>query len=653
MSEAQENHSIFFEQIAYVVCNKSAIVGIEECMAGKNSILCREYGKCRIHEKTQDQFSYVIHPLEQSIFLSACPGSGKTEVVGLKAAYEIKQWNQRFSGIAVLTFTNNATAVIRDRVVQFIGTSAIGFPHYIGTIDSWLHRHIAHPFAHRITGFEGVDGDHSIRIVENSSNAAFLNNYQTPYSLNKTGNVKGNQFYYDLWEDKFVFWSGKITVDSIRNKMDITERLRRDLGNLKNRFFRAGFATYQDIEFLCYRLLSNQDISQLVSARFPFIIIDECQDLSGNQLTIFEPLLKAGISVHFVGDLDQSIYSFKGVYPENIQAFIEQNNFSTLELTDNFRSIQEIVDICSNIVDQEGITGHQIIKGDFPTCVYFTYDNEGEMASLPERFAAYLSTNNINTEKSAVLARNYNIIGRLRSHGNPRDKSISYYPAIAISSWINESRSIEQTEEAILTMGKILAEKLFSSSSSNSQKYYCPENVSSIEWRIFIARILEECCRIEELVNFQQTWSNWSKSFRQNIEEILHKAKSNLYTITLPENIRATLRYQAPKGEANKAVIGSIHIPSQDVEGGMRITTFHKIKGETLDSALVVSSRTAQGGGGGYWQKWLEDGNSEEARFAYVASSRPRYLLAWGIPLQDLNDEKRSMLEQLGFTEVE
>lgn len=370
-------------------------------------------------------------------------------------------------------------------------------------------------------------------------------------------------------------------------------------------------------------------------------------------MKIIDLLLKAGCSIHFIGDLDQSIYSFKGVYPENIRSFIGSNNFPTLILADNFRSIQQIVNVCSKIIGRAGITGHQTVDSDYPTCIYYTYDREEDMAILPERFKSYLSAHNIRIENSAVLARNYNTLGKLRSHGDSRDKSLAYYPAIAINNWSHGHQSLEQMEEAVLTMGKLLAEKLFPSVSSSSQKYYCPEKVSSIEWRMFIARTLDGCCCNEGLVNFQQTWSSWGNLFRQNIENILCKAKSNLDTINLPKNIQDLLGYRVPQGQSNARVIESLQIPRNHVERCLRITTFHKIKGETLDGAMIVSSRTAQGGGGGYWQTWLKDQNSEEARFAYVASSRPRYLLAWGIPLLNLDSDKRNMLEQLGFTEAE
>ena len=54
----------------------------------------------RIEEKTNEQLDYIFSPLDQCIYLEACAGSGKTEVLGLKAAYEICKWGSDKSGIA-------------------------------------------------------------------------------------------------------------------------------------------------------------------------------------------------------------------------------------------------------------------------------------------------------------------------------------------------------------------------------------------------------------------------------------------------------------------------------------------------------------------------------------------------------------------------
>ena len=113
--------------------------------------------------------------MDKNIYLKACPGSGKTEVVGLKSAYEIKRWDREAGGIAVLTFTNNAADVISERASQFAGIDKIKYPHFIGTCDRWLHGYIAHPFGNLITKHKAIDGDYSIRLVENRSCNGFLN----------------------------------------------------------------------------------------------------------------------------------------------------------------------------------------------------------------------------------------------------------------------------------------------------------------------------------------------------------------------------------------------------------------------------------------------------------------------------------------------
>ncbi len=109
-----ENH------IAYVLCGKDKDLSCQDCYNVKKSFICQDSSKCRISEKTKEQLDYVISSVDKNVFLEACPGSGKTEVVGMKAAYEISKWDENnLGGIAVLTFTNKATEVISNRIDEF------------------------------------------------------------------------------------------------------------------------------------------------------------------------------------------------------------------------------------------------------------------------------------------------------------------------------------------------------------------------------------------------------------------------------------------------------------------------------------------------------------------------------------------------------
>ncbi len=170
-------HDQMKETMACQVCGKPEGLSLGECHAtmGKKNPLCSAYDTCRIAEKSEPQLNYAFSAIDKHIFLKACPGSGKTEVVGLKTAYEIKRWDKEVGGIAVLTFTNSAADTMGEKVSQFAGTEKLPYPHFIGTFDGWLHGYIAHPFGTAITKHKAINGDYSIRIVDHRSNNGFLN----------------------------------------------------------------------------------------------------------------------------------------------------------------------------------------------------------------------------------------------------------------------------------------------------------------------------------------------------------------------------------------------------------------------------------------------------------------------------------------------
>ena len=73
-------------------------------------------------------------------------------------------------------------------------------------------------------------------------------------------------------------------------------------------------------------------------------MVDECQDLAFSQLQILHELHKHGTKLHFIGDLDQSIYKFRNIDPSETKLFIEQLGTKELRLSENYRSCQPIVD---------------------------------------------------------------------------------------------------------------------------------------------------------------------------------------------------------------------------------------------------------------------------------------------------------------------
>ena len=154
------------EQICRVLCGK------EKCNPdlcdcdGKQNKRCRQLGKSFIHNMNEGQINYVTSKLQKNVFLKACPGSGKTEVLAIKVSYEKEQWKLTSQGFAVLTFTNSAEEEINSRLNCFLN-GKLEYPHYMGTFTSWLHGYVANPFLYKLMKYEGDErGDKSIRLVK-------------------------------------------------------------------------------------------------------------------------------------------------------------------------------------------------------------------------------------------------------------------------------------------------------------------------------------------------------------------------------------------------------------------------------------------------------------------------------------------------------
>ncbi|MEA2045221.1 MAG: ATP-dependent helicase [Euryarchaeota archaeon] len=645
------------EVLTCSICGKPPAKSPSECHAsiGATNPLCNEYETCRIEQKSDEQLDYVLSSIEDCVFLKACPGSGKTEVVGLKAAYEMARWANTPGGIAVLTFTNNAAEVIEKRVSQFGSVAKIGYPHFIGTIDSWLHGYIAHPFAHIVTKYNGKSGDRSIRVIDKSSNADFLNVFKTKYGLAQTGNLEANQYYFDVEIGKYVFASGNRSIDRPRNLQNLEGWQEKDLERTKVRFKKAGFATYQDIEHICYELLSEKtELARFLSLRFPLIIVDECQDLSWIQMQILDKMRSQRTALHFVGDLNQAIYEFKKVAPEKVEEYTQEHKFDILSLSSNYRNCQPIADLCAALIGNTGkVTSIHVSEQECPcVCVSFKKD---DMMKLPVWFSDYLDRFEIDKKCSTVVTRSWANVSRMRPAGSGQIKNYQERLAMAIHLWMTGCR--QATGDALKFFGRFVSEKFFPRESTNSREYYRPESVNSaLAWRLFLAAALSECCQDELLCNLEQTWKTWTQAVRDKLHKHLKTSVSTfgapLSDCDFPHLVarnkmgQSSPVFSTPRGESNNQVLSALPSNSS-AQTPLRITTIHNVKGETLEALMLVSSIDKRGTSDGYWTLWLDNPASEAARLAYVASSRPRQLVVWAIPNPSKVEIDR--LEEIGF----
>ncbi|MFJ3975899.1 UvrD-helicase domain-containing protein [Streptomyces sp. NPDC090021] len=252
--------------------------------------------------------------------LQAAPGSGKTTLIGLKLALMADAWTSRTSGICVLSYTNTAKNEIADRVTSVAaGRNLLRYPHFIGTIQSFVHTFLALP-AVRAKGVE-------VRSVDDAAfETAAIRLLQRPdYSTLRSFVERQRDGTSVVTGATFAYKNGALVVTGAARepRFSAESASGKQLTSLKWTLARRGVFRYQDMYAIAQQYLTEHPgIAPAVSARFPFVLLDEMQDTSAIQHELLDLVFAASATVvQRVGDTNQGIYSDAGAADGAVAAF--------------------------------------------------------------------------------------------------------------------------------------------------------------------------------------------------------------------------------------------------------------------------------------------------------------------------------------------
>lgn len=228
-------------------------------------------------------------PVADSIVVQAGPGSGKTRILIERLKYIIENRPQSFSGIACITYTNAA----KDEIIMRLQNEGFQLPKdlFIGTIHSFLLDHIIKPYSH------------------------FANNKKEPYKLASFGFARRykqeigemlNRPTHFITENTYRAFES-LGRDEEGEPFCFQNRVTPEVARLwKNITKKEGYIDQQDVIYLSYLILNGyKHIRNAFSSRFPYILVDEYQDVTFYQEKIF--MLLERTSFFCVGDRNQSI----------------------------------------------------------------------------------------------------------------------------------------------------------------------------------------------------------------------------------------------------------------------------------------------------------------------------------------------------------
>jgi len=219
-----------------------------------------------------------------NMVITACPGSGKTSVVVQKIRKEIPEIKGH-RGVLGITFTVKASKELKRKCKKDGFNTKCSF---FGTIDHFCLSEIIFPFAKRVWG---VTDSRLECITYDELDDGFKANLPP---LSDVGTVLSTNDY-DQYENEFI------------------------------QHYRSGFILLEAVGVLANHILNNSIACQrYITARYTSLYVDEYQDSSQAQHKLFLSLLQLGLRAVAVGDVQQSIYAWRGSSPEYINELVSQ-----------------------------------------------------------------------------------------------------------------------------------------------------------------------------------------------------------------------------------------------------------------------------------------------------------------------------------------
>ena len=279
--------------------------------------------------------------LDGPLLIVAGAGSGKTKVLTSRIAHIINEKKAFPNQILSVTFTNKAAKEMQNRVSSILNSEAIGLS-WLGTFHSicakLLRKHA--PAAGLTSNFTIIDTDDQVRLIKNICKAENIDIKQLA--------PKFILSIIDRWKNK-GFYPDEVVI----NKSDIFERTIRPLYKVyQQKLLDLNACDFGDLILHVVKILEkNQDIRNIYSNNFKYILVDEYQDTNYIQSRWLNLLSEKHKNLCCVGDDDQSIYSWRGAEIKNFLEFDQvYKNSKVIRLEENYRSSQNILSVASNLI---------------------------------------------------------------------------------------------------------------------------------------------------------------------------------------------------------------------------------------------------------------------------------------------------------------
>ena len=291
----------------------------------------------RLNERQLEAVKQVDSPL----LVLAGAGSGKTSVITSKIAYLIRSRGMLAKNICALTFTNKAAREMRERVNKMLGREEAK-----GLTVSTFHS-LGLDIIRKESKHLGYKSGFSLFDTEDTK--ALMRDLMHKDEQADADTINQVQYLISNWKNDLVEPEEAANLASDNPKSPLAAKVYEEY----NRHLRAYNAVdFDDLIRLPVLLFQNQpDVLEKWQHRMHYLLVDEYQDTNISQYRLVKLLTNLRKTFTVVGDDDQSIYSWRGARPENLNQLSDDfSNLKIIKLEQNYRSTERILKAANQLI---------------------------------------------------------------------------------------------------------------------------------------------------------------------------------------------------------------------------------------------------------------------------------------------------------------
>jgi len=285
----------------------------------------------------------AVLALDGPISVLAGAGSGKTRVLATRV-YHLVRTGVPADKILAVTFTNKAAREMRERVRAMLGDDA-AVP-FVATFHG-LGRELLESYGSAIgipRFFSVYDRDDSEKAIGTALKALDISAKElSPRAvLGRISRAKGDGMRASEFHEKHgrSSFGGRVVADAwLRYEKTLKEEKALD---------------FDDLIALPVRLLEEYpEIRAAAQQRWQYLHIDEYQDTNALQGRLTNMLAAEHKNLFVVGDIDQTIYTWRGATIDNLLGFEKTYpDAQTIVLERNYRSTKNLVDAANAVIEK-------------------------------------------------------------------------------------------------------------------------------------------------------------------------------------------------------------------------------------------------------------------------------------------------------------